>query len=996
MKKFVSLVLALAMLLGLNPVILPAFADGDDVYNEPYDERQIVKVYRALDLNLEDISLRGEGGLTYKEFIAKYDFTDVSNFYKKAATELAALGVSYGTGNRKFGGTRNIKNIEAVAMFLRMFGAHEAVHKKVIEENPELNFSSLTPYLYDAYVEEATNRGILPKDESLPYFKDATREDVAYWFVKTANLTNPNPRHVVEEASDVGLIKSKNYLAVETLVDLGIMTVNFGDEFGVRKPIRRQDFAKILENTVSRFQDALNLEKGYGMIIGFESKEEETGNYKDVLLRTQENTIESIRFGTLKDGRDIGFPTLNGNLIYPQQLQRGMELEYLIRDGKVILARVLNENEVKLGLVDRFSDDKDVEIIQGIVKSNILETIDTDKEKIKRHRIRVELDDDRMVDFIDEIDLIKGIDNEVLVKNGSGFIPAAALEVESPVTAYVKGDNVLFLQTGRDAIKVYKGELRSINRDSDPMTISVLDYNSNIITLSVGVDTNYAVNYYRVGIKDLKPGTPVSVVSSRGFAEFVKVESYQPPEGNITKRGKIQFAVVDSVGDYSLSLTGDVDYCEISPLTLVKKAGNTIKLSDIKPGDKVKLYYDDIYGESPSKIVVEETGALIKKLVKANVTDYNQARQQIEVSDSYVLLSTKWKPEDDYNSTYKIAYDAELYADGRLIKDLSEIKESHLGDIAYMVVRDGLNSREVSKLVFSSGYEKNMNEEIGSFDNTLDRLKLANGKLLLYGDDTIFLESDRLVSKDRLRYGLNLQVITNGAGGVDSAKVIKLLGADDSMTGKVFVGAIEDVNTYSISLKNYSKVKGADFTVRTPIPRSFNMSDDTSIFDIDKEKYISRDTFFNGDYYRKENKAPNNKGLKFKRYYGFFVTDGEDNLIAMKLRHKGLVKNDSIDDRLKKETDIGQALDDILDRMTFTRGIVGGFESRWSRVSLYDSFNFFSFNKEWKPNDKNTEISLLNALIIKDDKAIDYEDLRLDDRLFVIRDDDEGLLVLVE
>lgn len=1001
MKRIVAVLTSFALLVAMLAAF-PAsnvYANStaaDEVYNDPNDEIQIVKEYSSLDLDVSKVEPRAEGNSEYVEFIRKYDFADVSGYYKKAATELAALGISYGTGGGNFGAMRDIKNIEAIAMFLRMFGAHEAVHKRVMDKYPGASMEDLNPYIYDEYVVEAQNLGILPKGESLAYYQPAKRQDIAKWFVRSANLKNPEPSKKLESASDRGLIKSSNYESVQTLVDLGIMSINFGNAFGANLPIHRQDFAMMLEKTVDRFESNLKLEKAYGMVIGLKRNEDDKGSFTDVLLRTPENKVESIRFGERKNGTKIGFATLNGGLISPWQIQKGMELEYLIRDKKVILARVLHHDDVKRQLVENFASDKDVEIIQGEVKSNLLDEVNTKDKKLQRRRIRTELDDDRMVDFLGERDLISGVDNSILLKKGSSFIPPESLKKGDSISAYIKNDKLLFLQVGRENAGVNRGELRMISQSKEPNKITILNYDGRVQTFDVSEDTNFTVNHYEVGLKDLKPGAHVTVISLGGVAEFVRAQSYQPPEGYIERKGKILYATVKKLSGNEIALNGDVDSAKVSPMTLLKKDGKDISLKDIVAGDKLKLYYDDIYSDSPSKIVVEKYGAIVKKLVKAKVTNYSKATESIELSNPYYMVNAKWLPEKgSYVSKYKLAHDIEVYAGGRKI-DAADISPDYVNKLAYMVVRDNYNSKEIAKLVFGSGYERSFSDELSSFDNDLNRMRLAEGKTLLYADETIFVENDRIVSKSNLRNDVNLQITSNDLGGVDTAKVVQILGPYDDIYKRIFAGTIENVNTYSIEISDYAGFKNLKFAKTDEGEKRLELSDETSIYDFEKQKNISRLDLFNGDYYKKEQNGVGNKGLKFKRYYGFFITDGKDNLLATKLRYKGLIENDLIDDKPGSESYVGKKIDEILKRLTLTRGTIGQFETKWTRIGLYNSFNYFDFHGEWRANDKSTIFSVRNAIIIKDGKSVEYRDLRLDDKVYVIRDDDDGLVVFVE
>jgi hypothetical protein len=63
---------------------------------------------------------------------------------------------------------------------------------------------------------------------------------------------------------------------------------------------------------------------------------------------------------------------------------------------------------------------------------------------------------------------------------------------------------------------------------------------------------------------------------------------------------------------------------------------------------------------------------------------------------------------------------------------------------------------------------------------------------------------------------------------------------------------------------------------------------------------------------------------------------------------------------------------------------------------LVDSQNYLSHHGEWVNNTTLTYIELTDAIIMKNNKAITYDDLKLDDKLYIVRYDEDALVVFVE
>ncbi len=824
-----------------------------------------------------------------------------------------------------------------------------------------------------------------------------------------------NPSEVNVNIADRNKISQGREEAILTVLNNGLMTTFLDNTFRPKDPVKRKYFAKILDSLLNRFPEVIGLAKKEGIVVGIQEEEAEGNKYTNIIIRNKDNELEIFRYATLVNKLKTGFPVLNGNLMYPYAIQNGMELEFLIKDDKLILATVLNNEQVKHDIVSKALDEEGIDVLQGVVKSNTSEKINTDDEQINRRRIRVELDDDRVVDFVEEKNKLTHIDNDLLVLGEKGFIPAGAVKKDSPITAYVKDNTVLFLKIGSGELRNVSGILRHIeypipvdeknnkNKAGEEAPkvpkpfIKIYTDDNQLLEIPVNEKTGYLVNDNPVGLKDLRVGARVIVTIMRGEASYVMANSYQPPSAYIPKEGKVEFVTIDQVKDKYFTIKESDEKVKVfDGKTIIKKDGETIEFEDLNAGDKVKLYYDDIFIDAPSKIVVAEEPSMVQAVLKGKVVDYSKATGFLNLEEIASLKNSEWSSMPDYLKKYQVDDDTSIYyANNKLSKDDLNPKS---GDTVYFVMRNN----KLAKIVFTDGSERNFNTSIKKFDNVLNNMILNNGKALSFGEDTIFIENNRVVSKSSLAKGKSLEVYTNYVNGVDTAKLVNILNKEDKIYNKVYFGYIDEVDNYSFTINSYFAFDKMKFTKLSEKPKRLEVFNDSSIYILDKDISISPQDLFHGDYYKKkykekgEKKKEKKKGLEYKRYYGVFFVDNNDMLVAAKLRHKGVFENDLLDDRLKREKYVAEEMTKIKDELSYSRGYIDKFIVDWQRVSLKDSYNYFAFDKKWKLNDEQTVLILKDALIIKNDKAISYEDLRIDDKVYAIRYDEKVLFLYVE
>ncbi len=198
-------------------------------------------------------------------------------------------------------------------------------------------------------------------------------------------------------------------------------------------------------------------------------------------------------------------------------------------------------------------------------------------------------------------------------------------------------------------------------------------------------------------------------------------------------------------------------------------------------------------------------------------------------------------------------------------------------------------------------------------------------------------------------------------------------------------------------MRQYLETNGIQLNQhRRLISITFN---DLNIIDItDKTNFetLPAYDFYHGGYSRKENENDSSNGLDYWRYYTFFVTDEDRKVIGMNIRQNGLLDGQMIDPINDDEDDIKRELDLKLAGLVLTRGTVAAFNDTYQRIEITDSHDWAEDFGRWNANRGNSAVEWRDAVIVKNSKRIEKEDINLGDYLYVLRDDEDALIIFVE
>ncbi len=961
-----------------------------DPYKAPHNDRQVVQTFTPLPLNdAEATTLKG--AVQYGDVATRYNFKDVSGVAYNSAVRMAILGVSKGVGNRQFAPGSELNNIAVLTMLVRLYDDEAALEKGVYNQMDGASANSIQAALQDAYYARAQALGILMANESVSYTAPAKRQDIARWLANAGKLPAPNEQ--LEASTDWSSIRAENRDAVATLLAQRLLDK---DDNGAVRPndaMTRGQFTELLDRVVKQYADQLALTTHDAIVIAKQNNTTGDGTTTTFNLRKSDNTLLKIELNKPKLGEVTGLTVLRNAQLGDQSLLRiGDSVTVLEQQQSVKLVEVHNDSSVVQRLIDTLSQLDDLTVRQGTVLTNLTESTVLSGKRLTGQRVRLELDDDAMIELFSSVDQDGAID-EYPILNGKRTIKAKALYSGQPLTVYTKGSNVLYATVGKQPIDFVKGTLREIKRQEDTIHLTMLGFDNNVYSWTLNKDVNVYINRYRTTLDALKTGAVLSVRAIGDRVLRITAESYQPPAGYTGKAGRVKYATIKRPNGATIELVENDEVVNIGDNTQVLRGTQSIARDKLHAGDKVALYYDDAISRTPSKIIAEGRENLIGDLVRAKLINYNQYTDQIKLTGCHTLENSKWQKAEAYSVTYKLAKQVAVYDGNQSVG--SALNKDYINREAYLVVVDNFGRPEVTKMVFKRGNERHYDDVIADYSTIIDKMRLKNNVDVTLDDGTIYIKDDRVVDRINLRDNAGVYVLANQLAGADVARIVSMVDGYDNVFSRFYIGAVEAVNPYDMTIKNYVQANGKRLSNVNQTAKKLYTNDQTIIRNLTSDTVVPVDDFFNKDYSRFENETKGKK-IKYNRYYGVFVTDGQDNVISMAIRFQELLKNDKMEATAKSEAEIVDKMQDVFDGATFSKGKIVGKDNAWQRVELKDAYNYVNYYGEWQTNGANQFVDLASAVIVKGNQNITFNQLKTGDVVYVVRSEQKGFVAFVE
>jgi len=507
--------------------------------------------------------------------------------------------------------------------------------------------------------------------------------------------------------------------------------------------------------------------------------------------------------------------------------------------------------------------------------------------------------------------------------------------------------------------------------------LQIEEYDGTVHQLSVDDKASLVIDNIPVGIMEFKPG--MEVYGELQGRKLIYLESYSTDNpGYIPPGGKMRIGTIKKIDRDMLVVKnpmGGEETFFTSEGTIALKKGQNISLGSLYEGDRVKLYFDEIDTPYINRIEVEGDSVLIQDLYRGKITMADQLEDVITLENVEVLHNGEW---EDLANGLRISYDASipLYAGGQKIsyKNLKYYK----GRTVYAAVKNSFGKDKIEKMVVKSRYETVYSQKIADVNWYTEEIELGNNKNISIHEGTIIIKNGRLADS----YGINVNqdalVVADGRGSTSSANVIYVYneGINNSNIGQnlVYTGRLDTILSDTVTLKSFYLLDRNEWESFEG-EKELYYDHDTMIFDLEEMEYVSPGEFYSKDYAVDEDSSRVKKN-NLKDWYGCIYADGD--------RISSIVVQKKMDSLLRQRITTGSVESIVNDSM------VG-----WT-ITLQDGKDWSSHNDKWISKSISTRINLEKAMIVKDGKMITAEELQPRDRLYMVRDDFIGKIVIVK
>ena len=1005
MRKIKVWVLTLALVLqAVSP-----FAFADINVDIPVPE------FRAAVLDIGEMETIN-GYANGVELLTNSKYDDIAdNPFERNITKMAALGVTSKQGESSFNPQTEITGFEAMKYLVKLTGGEAAVQNAVLPQTGGLSDDAIDALYYEEYAAQALAQGLLLQTEYLDLDQPASREQIGVWTGRAIGLA-PIVENLEEVFgfNDYAMVTPENRGLIEALLRQEIMNSGNDGNFNPRGSMTRGEFVEVLDNAYEELYDQNNITVNYGLVTGVQENTVQEVGYaleerslvirnidgSATALKTNKNTStnQKMDFVVYKDG--IPF---NSDAILV-----GDEIQYFVKNDEVVYVEAIDDNTIIEKI--RISEEQD-----GNMTTYFGSIYETQEQKhwvkdryIQSKRYRVRTFDGQTFDLVVETDLYSGVTNDMIVYKDKQVGGIDLLDVGDDISFVVKNnDSVVYVS----AIPLWQtslsGTVRYVTEDEETgqSTITVFGYDDVIYEYPVASYVNITINDTYANLDDLQYGQDVTLDLNQGYVTNIDSETFVDNPGYIPKYGKIRMGTVFAVFPASLvfeigekRLTYDIP--DGIPIT---KGGIAITKNAIKEGDSVKLFFDDIYTDKISKIEVEGIERLIQQVFKGKLGSVNETKRSITLYEPRYLKNSDWETTETYSKELMLSDGAEIYV-GNLPIVLDDLERDHRDQTVYVVVEDSYGDSVASKVSVKYGGENVYSETIREVNDALGSMELENRINMNLTKGTIVIKDSRFIDPSLLSKKDNVLVVSEYHLGENNANVIKLMTKTENIFERVYLGAIETVGGNYFTIRNWSTIDDNEWNdIDDSASDRFFYHTNTVINDIsdfDNPETIKPSNFFHDEYARTENKGKDDEGLEYERYYGIMVlkdTDGASrSVIALNMNHKGLLENQNIDDDITDIDDIAGELEEMLEDMFLTRGVLDSVDETWERIKLTDSNDWFSSVAEWRSNAVDTYVEYENAIIIKGNDVITVDDLNPGDNISVLRNDEKALVIFVE
>ena len=991
--------------------------------NQPFDTR--VPELTALKT---DASAANElrGSAKGAETVIAASFTDTNRvFGSEAIARMGALGIVKEYGVRRYRPAAAATGYEALGQLTRLMGAEAAITERVLAlTGTSTTDAQRTRIRNQEILREAETRGIVRPDEVLGLNNPVSKERLTVWTARALGI-QPQMNQVTTFSFNDWQNVNPGYRAlIENMITEGIVGLTNNGSFQPKNNVTRAELATIMSSAARRRYAALNLESNFGLIIGdlTETLKEpdNTITRRTLTVKNADGSVSKlISERHTKNRARFDYAVHKGGITSDNKLlAMGDEIEYLTQGGELVYAQVLDHNLV----LEKINASVEADIYTRFQFGTVAD-IRSKSEMKNGKSVMTEIY--RIVDVSGDVfDILVSEDTftgqrDDIITYKDGKVGGVKLLKAGDVIQYLVTEKrqVVYIKVGDLNEQFIAGTVREVSKitATGPATVTIFGYDDRVYTLPLAPYANTTINDRLANIEDYVYGMPVEATVVNSQVLTLKGESYTGEPGFIPAFGKMRIGDVDAVFRNGFRITlpgGRKESYNITPQTVFMKDGISVSWQAMKVGLPVKVYFDDIVSDNVSRVEIESPEILFEIIYKGMLRTISAPRGDIQItgvdglSKPEFIVNNAWSQADAFNIPLKVDGNTKIYAGNERLS-LADLNRSYMGYPIYAVVKSVFGQPTVVKMSIMTGGEMIHSSNIRRVDHTLGSFELNTRENFNLTEVTIVIRDGLVLPNANINIRDTVFVFSESTIGTyeKNAMVVKVITPFDNIFNGIRIGAIESVNPSNFTIRNHTQYFNNFINAVNPNESGFykfyTNSQIKDITDRANIKTIKPADFWHASYARIENRDKDyqvsQRGLQWKRYYAFMVVNEADNsVIAMNMRHKGLLPGQNLDDTLFKEEDLTAELQKTYRNAVLTRGIVVGKDETWDRIELTDSHDWTEYTGQWTANRTNIYARYTDAIIIKNNQVKTIDDIKPGDYLYIMRIKDQGLVIFIE
>lgn len=506
--------------------------------------------------------------------------------------------------------------------------------------------------------------------------------------------------------------------------------------------------------------------------------------------------------------------------------------------------------------------------------------------------------------------------------------------------------------------------------------IFIEEYGGRVHAIPVTNNAIFMIDDRPIKLTDFKPGMEVYAEFQGRSIKHMDAFSVDKP-GYIQVGGKVRVGTVKVIDRDQIQIilpTGQEETYFTSPRTIILRNQQNVNANSLYVGDRVKLYFDDTDTSYISRLEIEGESIMIKDLYRGSLTVVDGLSDVIALENVDVFRNGDWK---SLGTDLRLPYNSDLplYVGGQKVN--YENLKYYRGRTVYMAMKDYFGKEKVEKMVVKAENETVFSDKIDSINWFSSQLELGNKKNINFHDGTMVIKNGRLVDSNSLNANSDGLFITDGRGNDLTADVVYIYNEDinNSNVGQdhIYAGRLDKILQNKLYLRDFFLLDKNDW-VSFSNDKELFYDNDTFIYNVEDGKEVSPKEFFSSDFSVDEY---NTKDKKPRDWYGYLYTDGD--------RISTVFVKKSLDSLYLQRTSTGivETKANLDPRMGWT-------------IKVRDAKDWSSNHEEWMMKNSSLDIYLREAMIVKNGKKVNIDDIKIGDRLYFLRDSNMAKVIIVK